>query len=87
VEALERLTLAIRLRTSLRHGPRSLGANHPSEESEGHQYVKTPEVAVKATRCGQHVVGPPGDASGGPPVSVIHGCINWCTSPLVSTML
>jgi hypothetical protein len=49
--------------------------------------VKTPEVAVKATQCGQDVVGPPGDASGGPPVSVIHGCINWCTSPLVSTML
>jgi hypothetical protein len=73
--------------TSLRRGPRALDTNHLSKESEGHQGARTPKVAAKATQCDQHVVGPPGDASGGPPISVIHGCINYCTSPIESPTL
>jgi hypothetical protein len=49
--------------------------------------VKTPEAVTKAALCDLYAVGPAGDASGGPHVSVTHGRINWYAPHVESTVL
>jgi hypothetical protein len=76
-----------RLQTLLRRHTRARDTNHLSEESEGHQGVKTPEAVTKAALCDLYAVGPAGDASGGPHASVTHGRINWYAPHVESTVL